>query len=111
MADGDALDVVVGGLGLGYTAQAALNDPRVGRLTVIELIPEVIEWHRQRLLPLGEAVAGDARCRLQQGDFFALAAEAGGFDACAPNKLHDEHLNNLANFNKNFITEAAANSP
>src|SRR3546814_6329115 len=64
MADGDALDVIVGGLGLGYTAQAALNDPRVDRLTVIELIPEVLEWHRQRLLPLGEAVAGDARCQI-----------------------------------------------
>ncbi|MBL9069568.1 MAG: hypothetical protein JNM03_06190 [Sphingopyxis sp.] len=108
MADGDALDVVVGGLGLGYTAQAALNDPRVGRLTVIELIPEVIEWHRQRLLPLGEAVAGDARCRLQQGDFFALAAEAGGFDACAPNKLHDAILIDIDHSTKHFIDDASA---
>lgn len=66
MIDGTALDIVVGGLGLGYTAEAALRDPRVAALTVIELIPEVIEWHEKRLLPLGETVAGDARCHLQR---------------------------------------------
>lgn len=108
MVDGDALDVIVGGLGLGYTAQAALNDPRVGRLTVIELIPEVIEWHRQRLLPLGEAVAGDQRCRLQQGDFFALAAHDGGFEPCAPNKQHDAILIDIDHSTKHFINDASA---
>jgi hypothetical protein len=32
--DGDALDVLVGGLGLGYTAATALEDPRVRSLSV-----------------------------------------------------------------------------
>src|SRR5690606_34714029 len=80
MIQGKDLDVVVGGLGLGYTAEAALSDPRVSRLTVVELIPEVIEWHADRKLPLGEAVAGDARCRLLLGDFCALSRIAGGFE-------------------------------
>ena len=31
---GDALDVVVGGLGLGYTAKAALDHPRLGSLAL-----------------------------------------------------------------------------
>ena len=79
MVEGDDLKVVVGGLGLGFTAEAVLRDPRVAKLTVVELIPEVIEWHEKRKLPLGEAVAGDARCRLLQGDFFALARTSGGF--------------------------------
>jgi len=33
---GSDLDVVVGGLGLGYTARTVLEDPRVGSLTVVE---------------------------------------------------------------------------
>src|SRR5690606_3580366 len=44
--DGEALDVAVGGLGLGYTAQAALADPRVRSLHVIEALAPVIGWHR-----------------------------------------------------------------
>lgn len=79
MVEGDDLNVVVGGLGLGFTAEAVLHDPRVTKLTVVELIPEVIEWHEKRQLPLGEAVAGDARCRLLKGDFFALSRTPGGF--------------------------------
>jgi spermidine synthase len=42
---GADLDVVVGGLGLGYTAQAVLKDARVSSLLVIEALDEVIEWH------------------------------------------------------------------
>ncbi|TDC42142.1 spermidine synthase [Actinomadura sp. KC345] len=73
-APGEALDVAVGGLGLGYTAHAALEDPRVGSLIVVEALPEVIEWHRAHLVPLGERLATDDRCRLVRGDFFALAS-------------------------------------
>ncbi|OLT23260.1 spermidine synthase [Actinomadura sp. CNU-125] len=74
--DGGGLDVLVGGLGLGHTALAALDDARVRSLVVVEALGEVIEWHRAGLVPLGERLASDARCRLVQGDFFALA-EAG----------------------------------
>ena len=41
------LDVVVGGLGLGHTAAAALEHPSVQSLTVIEVMQPVIEWHRR----------------------------------------------------------------
>ncbi|MGY2065347.1 spermidine synthase [Blastococcus sp. SYSU DS0619] len=71
--DGDALDVAVGGLGLGYTAQAVLADPRVRELVVVELLEPVIAWHQQGLLPVGRAVAGNPRCRMVHGDFFAMA--------------------------------------
>jgi spermidine synthase len=69
---GDDLDVVVGGLGLGYTAVTALADDRVSRLQVIEALPEVIGWHRDGLVPLGTQLADDDRCTLRHGDFFAL---------------------------------------
>ncbi len=74
-------DVVVGGLGLGYTAAAVLAQPSVRSLLVIELLGPVIDWHRRGLVPLGAQLCGDPRCRLLQGDFFALAAAAqGGLD-------------------------------
>ncbi|GAA2557044.1 MULTISPECIES: spermidine synthase [Streptomyces] len=78
------LDVAVGGLGLGYTAQAALDDPRVRRLTVIDALAEVIDWHQRGLVPLGTRLASDSRCRLVHGDFFAMAAETGGLDPEEP---------------------------
>ena len=74
------LDVVVGGLGLGYTAQAVLAHKTVRSLIVIEMLEPVIDWHRTGLLPLGHTVAKDDRCRLVQGDFFALASGEDGFD-------------------------------
>lgn len=72
------LSVVVGGLGLGYTAAAALADKRVDSLVVIEALGEVIEWHRQHLVPLGEELTRDPRCTLQVGDFFKLLASGDG---------------------------------
>ena len=76
-----ALDVVVGGLGLGYTAQAALKHSTVRSVLVIDALPEVIEWHRSGLVPLGKQLSSDPRCRLAHGDFFALAeAPDVGFD-------------------------------
>ena len=77
---GDALDVVVGGLGLGYTAHAALTDDRVRRLTVVEMLAPVIDWHRRDLFPDTEGLAADPRIRFTEGDFFALAADDRGFD-------------------------------
>ncbi len=73
--DADDLDVVVGGLGLGYTALAALAEPRVGSVTVVEALEPVIDWHRRRLLPDSVDLATDPRCRLVHDDFFALVAE------------------------------------
>jgi spermidine synthase len=78
-AEGDRLDVVVGGLGLGYTARAALADDRVRSLVVVEALDEVISWHRRGLLPDAAALTGDPRCRLVHGDFFALSADPAGF--------------------------------
>jgi hypothetical protein len=80
------LDVVVGGLGLGYTARAALTDPRVRSLVVVEALGEVIEWHRAHLVPLGAELTADPRCRLARGDFFALAAGPAGLDPAAPGR-------------------------
>ena len=71
-----ALDVVVGGLGLGYTAHTVLCDPRVRTLHVIDALEVVIDWHQRHLVPLGAELTGDPRCTLVHGDFFVLAGNA-----------------------------------
>jgi len=79
-------DVVVGGLGLGYTAVAALEHASVRSLLVIDALAPVIEWHRRGLVPLGSRLTSDSRCRLVNGDFFALAASETGFDFERPER-------------------------
>lgn len=86
------LDVVVGGLGLGYTARAALEHASVRSLVVVDALAEVIEWHQQGLLPLGKQLTGDPRCRLVHGDFFAMTQSAEGYDPQAPRRRFDALL-------------------
>ena len=83
---GDDLDVVVGGLGLGYTARTVLEDLRVRSMIVVEALPEVIEWHRDGLIPFAAAVISDPRSHLRHGDFFALASDPGGLDRQSPGR-------------------------
>jgi len=110
----DDLDVVVGGLGLGYTAVTALEDPRVSSLVVVEYLEPVIEWHKNGLVPLGDTLTKDSRCRLLQADFFALSRNIGNsFDSENPTKKHDVILldidhtptNVLHQTNTRFYTE------
>jgi spermidine synthase len=89
--EGDDLAVVVGGLGLGYTACAALEDPRVGSLVVVEALEPVLAWHEGGLLPEVAGLASDPRTRLVHGDFFALAV-ADGFDPTAHGRRFDAVL-------------------
>lgn len=92
LPDGD-LDVVVGGLGLGYTAEAALRRDAVRALIVVEALDGVIDWHRRELLPLSRALTNDPRCRLVQGDFFDMADDPEtGFDVHAPGRRFDAVL-------------------
>ena len=76
---GAGWDIVVGGLGLGYTAAAALKHDRVARMVVVEALAPVIDWHQRGLVPNGTLLSKDARCRYYHEDFFALA-RGNGFD-------------------------------
>ena len=83
--DGNELDIVVGGLGLGYTAVAALENQSVRSLEVIEVMAPVIDWHRQGLVPLGRQLTSDPRCSLVHADFFDIATSPSiGFAADKP---------------------------
>ena len=75
---GDELQVLVGGLGLGYTAVTALDDARVASMTVVDALPAVIDWHQRLLLPVSARLVGDPRTRLALGDFFAWMRDDAG---------------------------------
>jgi spermidine synthase len=92
-ASGEGLDVVVGGLGLGYTAVASLKEPRLASLVVIDALQEVIDWHLAGMVPLGEILVADERCKLVCADFFAQVASAErALDPDSPGKLWDAVL-------------------
>ena len=82
------LEVAVGGLGLGYTAQAVLADPRVQSLLVVEALGAVIEWHELGLIPVGAELTADHRCRFVQGDFFAMVDGPGLDPSRAGRRFH-----------------------
>ena len=77
--DAGTWDVVVGGLGLGYTAEAALKHASVGLLIVVDALDTVIDWHRRGLVPLGANLTADPRCSLVHGNFFDMAGSEAGF--------------------------------
>jgi len=71
---GDALRVMVGGLGLGYTAYESLRSDRVARIEVVELLPQVIAWLRDGLVPLSPELCDEPRLVVTQGDVYGRLA-------------------------------------
>ncbi len=99
-----SLDVVIGGLGLGYTAAAALDHAEVGSLLVVDFLEAVIGWHQRHLVPLGARLTSDPRCRLVQGDFFAAAKAAStGFDPAQPGRLFHAVLLDIDHSHENLL--------
>jgi spermidine synthase len=70
MRPGEGLDVLVGGLGLGYTAREALVSPRVARVSVVEFLPQVIGWLDAGLIPLAGELKADPRLEVVRGDVY-----------------------------------------
>lgn len=70
MHSGTDLRVLVGGLGLGYTAHEALLSNRVARVEVLELLPQVMEWLAKGLVPLSSELNNQQRLVVTQGDVY-----------------------------------------
>lgn len=106
---GENLKVVVGGLGLGYTAVAALKDRRIDELLVVDALDTVIDWHKQELVPLGKELNADSRNRYVLGSFFDLAtASNAGFDPDDANKSFDAILLDIDHSPTEFLNPANA---
>ena len=91
MHAGKDLDVLVGGLGLGYTAREALRSSRVARVEVVEFLPQVIAWLDSGLIPLAGELKADPRLAVVQADVYRRLAEP-------PARAHDLILIDVDHF-------------
>ncbi len=75
--------VLVGGLGLGFTVRALLDDRRVERIDVVELEPAVVDWMNRGLVPDTADVMRSTRVHVGIGDIRQVVegAAPGSFDA------------------------------
>ena len=105
--EGSALDVAVGGLGLGYTAATVLDDARVRGLVVVDALEPVIEWHRRGLVPLGPRLAADPRCRFVHGDFFAMSYGP-GFDPETKDRRFDAVIVDIDHSPRQLLADDSA---
>lgn len=103
-----AWDVVVGGLGLGYTAVAALEHREVASLLIVDALKPVIEWHEKGMVPLGPRLTADPRTRMLHADFFERAKSVQGFDAEQPGRLFHAVLLDIDHSPRNLL--AASNA-
>lgn len=102
---GSDLRVLVGGLGLGYTAQAALKSDRVAECKVVEYLPQVMGWMEQGLVPLAAELNAETRLRVTQGDVYQRLADPPSttFDLILIDVDHSPD-DNLATTNGHFYT-------
>jgi spermidine synthase len=100
---GESWDVVVGGLGLGYTAVAALEHREVASLLIVDALLPVIEWHQDGLVPLGEKLTSDERCRMVEADFFERARSKEGFDPKQPGRKFHAVLLDIDHSPRNLL--------
>ena len=75
--------LLIGGYGMGFTLRAALAQMGPGgRITLAELVPQIIAWARGPMVELAAGCLDDPRVRLVEGDVAALIASApGSYDA------------------------------
>ena len=65
--------VLVGGMGLGYTARAALDRlSRGGKVLIAEFTPEIVHWNEKHVGAFARHPLADPRVRVQLGDAVAL---------------------------------------
>ncbi len=75
--------ILIGGLGMGFTLRAALADlPKEAAVVVAELVPAVVAWARGPMAGLFEGCLDDPRVSVREADVALVIGEArGGFDA------------------------------
>ena len=75
--------MLIGGLGMGFTLRAALRTmPTQVRITVAEIVPEIVAWARGPLAHLFEGCLDDPRVTTEVADVGkVIATHKAGFDA------------------------------
>lgn len=108
----DPRNVLVGGLGLGFTARAVLADARVERCVVVEIEGPLVDWMRDGTIPHGPAMLADQRIDVRNLDLALAIDEApeGQFDLIlldvdnGPDNL--VHQANAALYRAPFLAQA-----
>jgi spermidine synthase len=76
-----APEVLICGLGVGFTLAEAVAGPRVARVDVVEISAEIIGWHATHLRHLAGPAWGDGRVNVINADVAAwLARPRGRYD-------------------------------
>jgi len=75
--------VLIGGLGMGFTLRAALKTmPAEVRITVVEIVPEIVAWARGPLAHIFDGCLDDPRVTTEVADIGrVIATHKAGFDA------------------------------
>ena len=104
---GQDLSILVGGLGLGYTAASVLQSARVQRVEVIELFPAVVGFLREGLVPLSPELLAEPRFGVRTGDVYATLREPAdeGWDLVLIDVDHSPE-DHLGAGNESFYTES-----
>ena len=101
------LSVLVGGLGLGYTANEVLKSAHVRRVEVVEFLPEVVGFLRDGLVPLSRELLADPRLVVREGDVYEqlrdLAQERWDVVLIDVDHSPEEHLGTT---NESFYSES-----
>lgn len=69
-------NVVIGGLGLGFTTHEVLADQRVEKLVVVEVEDALVQWMRDGTVPHGPTYLADRRLTVLAADIAIAMAEA-----------------------------------
>ena len=107
-------DVLVGGLGLGFTAHEVLADKRVERVVVVEIEDDLVRWMRDGTVPHGPTYLADERLTVVTADITVVMAEAapGSYDLVlldvdnGPGQL--VHEQNQTAYRRDFLSQARA---
>ncbi|HEX7665007.1 MAG TPA: hypothetical protein VF407_10865 [Polyangiaceae bacterium] len=72
----NAEHVLIGGLGLGYTLRAALDRAPAARVTVVELVADLVKWNRTHLAPLTKGASSDPRSEIVVADVLDVVTKS-----------------------------------
>ncbi|WP_110208075.1 hypothetical protein [Nocardioides daejeonensis] len=104
--------VLIGGLGLGYTLEEVLSDPRVTAVTCVELEECLVAWMRDGTIAHGPGLLADPRVRMVTSDVAdVLVAADATYDLVlldvdnGPDYLVHDHNHRL--YRPDFLTAAA----
>ncbi|MED5018789.1 spermine/spermidine synthase [Paenibacillus chibensis] len=68
--------VLIGGLGVGFSLEEALSDPRVAQVDVVEIEDVIIQWNRQHLARLSGYALEDPRTHVIHEDLVQWMEDA-----------------------------------